>query len=364
MSEIPQKPVIPKPIRCCGRGRRRSRRRLLPRSCPSISCPPSSGPSPTTRPRSMRSPTIPPRPTSTTPSPHWSARENCSRRFRRCSTTWSRRNSNPAILEIDKEVSPRMARHWNPIMMNAVLFGRIALIHDNRATLGLVDRADAPVGAHLHQLPPRRRRARRGRQSAARRDQRAAGGARDLVQPPPARRRAGLVHGARRGRFRRPARHFHGRGQGRGRRARDGRQGDRDACRAPRRAVPEELVPPRPAREGLQGLHRARRQRQRQRQQRNHRRDPQPARRGREDHGLSDLRRLPAGGFHGQDAGGRAQPLGAGLEAGAGPGARRPRRAAGAGRRRRAATSRWRRGTGATTPRSCASAAPISTTPP
>jgi peptidyl-dipeptidase Dcp len=30
-----------------------------------------------------------------------------------------------------------MARHWNPIMMNAVLFGRIAMLHDNRATLGL-----------------------------------------------------------------------------------------------------------------------------------------------------------------------------------------------------------------------------------
>ena len=35
-------------------------------------------------------------------------------------------HSNPALLEIDKEVSLRMARHWNPIMMNAVLFGRIA----------------------------------------------------------------------------------------------------------------------------------------------------------------------------------------------------------------------------------------------
>jgi peptidyl-dipeptidase Dcp len=46
-------------------------------------------------------------------------------------------HSNPAILEIDKEVSLRMARHWNPIMMNAVLFGRIALLHDNRAALGL-----------------------------------------------------------------------------------------------------------------------------------------------------------------------------------------------------------------------------------
>jgi peptidyl-dipeptidase Dcp len=46
-------------------------------------------------------------------------------------------NSNPAILEIDKEVSLRMARHWNPIMMNAVLFGRIAMLHEKRAGLGL-----------------------------------------------------------------------------------------------------------------------------------------------------------------------------------------------------------------------------------
>src|SRR6202045_2273274 len=46
-------------------------------------------------------------------------------------------HSNPALLEIDKEVSLRMARHWNPIMMNAVLFGRIAMLHENRAMLGL-----------------------------------------------------------------------------------------------------------------------------------------------------------------------------------------------------------------------------------
>src|SRR3954471_4157370 len=46
-------------------------------------------------------------------------------------------HSNPALLEIDKEVSLRMARHWNPIMMNAVLFGRIAMLHENRATLAL-----------------------------------------------------------------------------------------------------------------------------------------------------------------------------------------------------------------------------------
>ncbi|MEH6951431.1 M3 family metallopeptidase [Nitrobacter sp. NHB1] len=46
-------------------------------------------------------------------------------------------HSNPALLEIDKDVSLRMARHWNPILMNAVLFGRIAQLHENRATLGL-----------------------------------------------------------------------------------------------------------------------------------------------------------------------------------------------------------------------------------
>src|ERR1700743_3161476 len=46
-------------------------------------------------------------------------------------------HSNPALLEADKEVSLRMARHWNPIMMSAVLFGRIALLYHDRASLGL-----------------------------------------------------------------------------------------------------------------------------------------------------------------------------------------------------------------------------------
>ncbi len=46
-------------------------------------------------------------------------------------------HSNPEILAIDEEVSARMARHWNPILMNAVLFGRIAMLHDNRKTLEL-----------------------------------------------------------------------------------------------------------------------------------------------------------------------------------------------------------------------------------
>jgi peptidyl-dipeptidase Dcp len=46
-------------------------------------------------------------------------------------------HSNPALLEADKELSLRMARHWNPIMMNAVLFGRIVQLYERRATLDL-----------------------------------------------------------------------------------------------------------------------------------------------------------------------------------------------------------------------------------
>jgi peptidyl-dipeptidase Dcp len=46
-------------------------------------------------------------------------------------------HSSPALLQIDTEVSLRQARHWNPIMMNAMLFGRIALLHENRSALGL-----------------------------------------------------------------------------------------------------------------------------------------------------------------------------------------------------------------------------------
>jgi peptidyl-dipeptidase Dcp len=46
-------------------------------------------------------------------------------------------HSNPEILKIEEEVSLRTARHWNPIMMNGVLFGRIAMLHDNRNQLKL-----------------------------------------------------------------------------------------------------------------------------------------------------------------------------------------------------------------------------------
>ncbi len=46
-------------------------------------------------------------------------------------------HSNPDLLAIDSEVSLRQARHWNPILMNAVLFGRVALLYQRRADLKL-----------------------------------------------------------------------------------------------------------------------------------------------------------------------------------------------------------------------------------
>ena len=46
-------------------------------------------------------------------------------------------HSSLELLAIDSEVSLRQARHWNPILMNAVLFGRIALLYQRRAELKL-----------------------------------------------------------------------------------------------------------------------------------------------------------------------------------------------------------------------------------
>ncbi|MBR1218725.1 M3 family metallopeptidase [Bradyrhizobium sp. U87765 SZCCT0131] len=48
-------------------------------------------------------------------------------------------NSNPELLAIESEVALRMARHWNPIMMNAVLFGRVARLHHDRHSMGLTE---------------------------------------------------------------------------------------------------------------------------------------------------------------------------------------------------------------------------------
>lgn len=46
-------------------------------------------------------------------------------------------HSNPELLEIESDVALQEARHWNPIMMDAALFGRITALRDNAASLGL-----------------------------------------------------------------------------------------------------------------------------------------------------------------------------------------------------------------------------------
>ena len=248
-------------------------------------------------------------------------------------------------------------------MMNAVLFGRIAALHDKRAELKLTPEQQRL----LERTYTRFHRSGAGLDAAAK--ARMAEINESLAQLG-----TGFSHhllgdeqdwfdGARRGRYRRPAGELRHRRQGCGGRTRPARQGGGDAVALVGRAVPEDVEPPRPAREGVSRLHRPRRQRQCQRQQRADRRDPRRC--ARRAPGCSAIRPSP--------------PTGSRIRW-----PRRPRRCAacssGCGSRRapvrwptatrcrswsprRAAISSWRRGTGATTPRSCGSAAPISTTP-
>jgi peptidyl-dipeptidase Dcp len=46
-------------------------------------------------------------------------------------------HSNPDLLAIESDVALRHARHWNPILMNAVLFGRIGKVYERRNELDL-----------------------------------------------------------------------------------------------------------------------------------------------------------------------------------------------------------------------------------
>src|SRR6202051_5151458 len=46
-------------------------------------------------------------------------------------------HSNDALLEIDREISPQMARHWNKINTNAALFGRVDTLMRGIDRLGL-----------------------------------------------------------------------------------------------------------------------------------------------------------------------------------------------------------------------------------
>ncbi len=46
-------------------------------------------------------------------------------------------HSSPELLAIESDVALQLARHWNHILMNAVLFGRIAKLYHDRTRLGL-----------------------------------------------------------------------------------------------------------------------------------------------------------------------------------------------------------------------------------
>ena len=101
-------------------------------------------------------------------------------------------HSNDALLEIEREISPQMARHWNKINTNAALFGRVDTLMRGIDTLGL----DAEQKRVLERYHTGFRRAGAGLddhcEEAACRNHRAACHLGHHVQPERARRRAGL----------------------------------------------------------------------------------------------------------------------------------------------------------------------------
>ena len=68
------------------------------------------------------------------------ALENSGRTLRRVDDVFGHlvgTDSNDALLEIERDTSPRVAAHWSKIRMNAVLFARIDALKRKRDTLGL-----------------------------------------------------------------------------------------------------------------------------------------------------------------------------------------------------------------------------------
>ena len=258
----------------------------------------------------------------------------------------------------------KLARHWNDINTNAALFAPHRRADARRRHARPHRRAEARHRALSYRLPPRRRRARRAGEKAPRRDHRAARGARHRVQPERARRRAGIYAALdERSRACRAARTSCARRWLATHRERglDGHR--RHAVAFERRAVPAILRAPRSAREDVSRLRsRAATMAARPTTRRSSPRwcGCAPSARG--------CSAMPTSPITGSTTPWRRRrrrcaTCSTGVGAGARAGARRPRRHAGADRRRRAAISRSRRGTGATTPRSCASGAAISMRP-
>ena len=97
-------------------------------------------------------------------------------------------DTSDAIEEVERDVSPLLARHDNALYLNRALYARIADLHARRDSLGL----DIRAGARARSLPqPFRARGRgagKARTGQARRHQRTARDARDPVRPERARR--------------------------------------------------------------------------------------------------------------------------------------------------------------------------------
>ena len=244
-------------------------------------------------------------------------------------------HTNDALLEIEREISPKLARHWNAINTNAALFARIDTLMRDAGKLPLTTEQkrvieryhtgfrragaalDAPAKKRLSEIIERlaalgtafSQNVLADEQSFTLRLEDEA----ELAGLPGFMREAMKARGAR-ARARRLC---------------------RDLVTVERRAVPAILQPPRFARKDLPRLRHARRQWRADRQQSQYRRNGAAARRARQAARLCRLRPLPARRRHGEDAGRGAQSPRNRMGAGARPRPRRSRRHAEADRRRR-----------------------------
>ena len=180
---------------------------------------------------------------------------------------WPAPHTNDAIQAIERDMAPRLARHWNEIHLNEALFARIDALHRRAASLGLTPE-QARVLERYHALF---RRAGAGLDAAAKERLKEIGdrlaslgttfgqnvladeqsyvlplGEDDLAGLPDFARAAARGDAEERGLA--------------------GHRGDLEPLQ--RRAVPAVLRPARAAREGVPRLDRARRQRRGDRQQR------------------------------------------------------------------------------------------------
>ena len=164
-------------------------------------------------------------------------------------------HSNDALLEIERELSPQIARHWNKINTNADLFRRVDTLMRDAAAAGLTSEQKRVHRALPHRLPARGRGARRHGQEAACRNHRTARRARHRLQPECARRRTGFhAPPRRRGRACRIA-GLHARGAALGCARARTRRPCGHAIAVERRAVFAILRPARSARKSVSRLH-------------------------------------------------------------------------------------------------------------